>query len=324
MDFFFVDYRDPLVGLIFVAIFVFIVAVANYVWEFFLKKDKKQKLEKFIKKFERDSVYKDLFASDKLSIANRNFLAEIFTKSGEFEKATQIYLIALEKTKNKDEQEFLFLALAKVYFKAGFLERAGEVLLSALKIAPRNKQALKLLKIVQLKLRKHKENLEVLECLFELGEEVDKEKEFIKALAVLDCNASDEEKKQRLTKLEFEENPMLKRLLFEKYHLFFKQEFSNLVDLLYKEPYPLNLENTEYKEFFYALGKTQNDSVNFENSYCKMFCILRQNGFKVGFEFLYCCAECKNTMPLFFYHCPVCYEFNTCKIRYEVKNNESY
>lgn len=29
-------------------------------------------------------------------------------------------------------------------------------------------------------------------------------------------------------------------------------------------------------------------------------------------------------MPLFFYHCPVCYEFNTCQIIYEVKNNETY
>ncbi|MCX2683286.1 hypothetical protein OQH60_05090 [Campylobacter sp. MIT 21-1685] len=324
MDFFFVEYRDPLTGLIFLTILIFIVAVANYAWEFFSKKDKKQKLEQFIKKFEKDTIYKGLFVNERLSLSNLYFLAEIFTKSGEFEKAVQIYLIALEKTKKKDEQEFLFLALAQVYFKAGFLERTREVLFNVLKISPRNKQALKILKIVHFKLKNHKENLEILECLFELGEKVDEEKEFIKALQILECNMNDEEKKQKLVRLQLQENSMLKRLLFERYHLFFEQEFSNIIDLLYQETQPLNIHNQEYREFFYALGKIQDKVMNFHNSHCKMFSILCQNGFKASFEFSYSCTECKSTMPLFFYHCPVCYEFNTCKILYEVKNNENY
>lgn len=86
--------------------------------------------------------------------------------------------------------------MAKVYFKAGFLERAKEVLLQALKIRPRNIQTLKLLKIVYLKLRKYKENLELLGCLFELGENVKEEKEFLKALDFLASSLSDEEKKR--------------------------------------------------------------------------------------------------------------------------------
>ncbi|HED6118052.1 TPA: hypothetical protein R5W50_001458, partial [Campylobacter jejuni] len=51
---------------------------------------------------------------------------------------------------------------------------------------------------------------------------------------------------------------------------------------------------------------------------------LKDNSFNAGLEFSYRCSECKNVMPLFFYHCPVCYEFNTCKIIYEVKNNETH
>ncbi len=161
MDFFFVEYRDPLVGLIILTILVFVVAVANYIWKIFANKDEEQKLEKFIKKFEMDNAHKELLRNSSLSFGNLSFLAEIFTKSGEFEKATQIYLIALEKCKDKQEREFIFLSLAKVYFKAGFLERAKEVLLQALKLRPRNIQALKLLKIVYLKLRSYKENLEL-------------------------------------------------------------------------------------------------------------------------------------------------------------------
>ncbi|EKC3438668.1 hypothetical protein RA864_001797, partial [Campylobacter jejuni] len=48
MDFFFVEYRDPLVGLIILTILVFVVAVANYIWKIFASKDEEQKLEKFI------------------------------------------------------------------------------------------------------------------------------------------------------------------------------------------------------------------------------------------------------------------------------------
>ncbi|EDG1812800.1 hypothetical protein GCJ51_07240 [Campylobacter coli] len=327
MDFFFVEYRDPLVGLIILTILVFVVAVANYIWKIFASKDEEQKLEKFIKKFEMDNAHKELLRNSSLSFGNLSFLAEIFTKSGEFEKATQIYLIALEKSKDKQEREFIFFALAKVYFKAGFLERAKEVLLQALKIRPRNIQTLKLLKIVYLKLRKYKENLELLGCLFELGENVQEEKEFLKALDFLASSLSDEEKKEHILKLQIDNNPMLGRLVFEKYHIFLNQDFSSICDLLYKENKAFNLQNKEYFEFFYALGLIEDEEskdVNFKNSNFKMLKILKENSFKARLEFSYRCTECKSVMPLFFYHCPVCYEFNTCQIIYEVKNNETY
>ncbi|EOI5338073.1 hypothetical protein ACMTE8_000178, partial [Campylobacter jejuni] len=54
MDFFFVEYRDPLVGLIILTILVFVVAVANYIWKIFANKDEEQKLEKFIKKCQNE------------------------------------------------------------------------------------------------------------------------------------------------------------------------------------------------------------------------------------------------------------------------------
>ncbi|MBK2000469.1 CDC27 family protein [Campylobacter sp. LH-2024] len=326
MDFFFVEYRDPLVGLIILTVLIFVVSVANHAWKLFANKDKEQKLEKFIKKFEIDNIYKDLLKNERLNFGNLSFLADIFTKSGEFEKATQIYLIALEKSKDKNEQEFIFIALANIYFKAGFLERAKEVLLQALKLRPRNIEALKLLKIVYLKLKAYKENLEILECLFELGEEVEKEQEFIKALNLYASNLNNEEKKQKLLELKISNNPMLGRFIFEKYSLFLEQNFSDICDLLYKQDQVFNLENQEFLEFFYALGYIGKDQIPnhfaFKNSNLKMLKILRENSFKARLEFSYRCSECKNIMPLFFYHCPMCYEFNTCKIICEVKNDE--
>ncbi len=323
MDFFFVEYRDPLVGLIFLTILIFVVAVANLIWKFYASKNEEQKLENFIKKFELDNSHKELLRTQSLNLSTLIFLAEIFTKSGEFEKATQIYLIALEKTKDKDERERIFLALAKVYFKAGFLEKSREVLLSALKIRPRNKESLKLLKIIYLKLRLYKEILELLECLFELGEDISKENEFIKALKIESENLNKEQKKQALLSLDFKHNAMLERLLFERYEFFENGAFSSLIDLLYKSAKPLNLDDESYYEFFYALSLApKKEGFKFKNSNFKMLKILKDNAFKARLDFSYLCLECKNLMPLFFYHCPVCYEFNSCKILCEVKNDE--
>ena len=98
---------------------------------------------------------------------------------------------------------------------------------------------------------------------------------------------------------------------------------TNLVDLLYKNLKPLNLDDEEYYEFFYALSLVdKKEGFQFKNSHLKMLKILKDNGFKARLDFSYLCLECKNLMPLFFYHCPVCYEFNRCKILFEVKNDE--
>lgn len=323
MDFFFVEYRDPIVGLIFLSVLIFLIASAHYIWRLFASKDAEQKLGRFIKKFELASAHKDLLRNEALNFSNLTFLAEIFTKSGAFEKATQIYLIALEKAGSKDEQEQVFLALALVYFKAGFLEKSREVLHNALKIRPRNKTALKLLKIVQLKLKLFKENLELLDCLFELGEEVESEREFIKALMIERSKSTAEEKRAALLGLNFKDNAPLKRLFFEKYGLFKEQDFEGICDLLYKNPKPVNEKDAKYYEFFYALNLVEaRQDFRFKNSNLKMFKILKDNAFKARLDFSYLCLECKNIMPLFFYHCPVCYEFNACKILLEVKNDE--
>lgn len=323
MDFFFVEYRDPIVGLIFLSVLIFLIALIHYIWKLFVSKDAEQKLGQFIKKFELESAHKDLLRNEALNFSNLTFLAEIFTKSGEFEKATQIYLIALEKTRSKDEQEQVFLALALVYFKAGFLERSREVLLNALKIRPRNKTALKFLKIIYLKLKLFKENLELLECLFELGDEVELEREFIKALMLE--RSSDEDRKEALLKLDYQNNAPLKRFLFEKYELFKGQDFDEICDLLYKNNHIINEKDAKYYEFFNALGLLEApQDFHFQNSHLRMFKILKDNGFKARLDFSYMCLECKNTMPLFFYHCPICYEFNACKILFEVKNDEKH
>ena len=181
MDFFFVEYRDPIFGLLVLVALVLVVAVAHYAWRNIARKHQKKGLEGFIKKFEIADEHKELLRTQALSLENLRFLAGIFSKSGEFEKAIQIYLIALERARGKG-REAVFYDLAEVYFRAGFLQKSEEVLLNALSLRPRNEKALKLLKIVYLRLKKYDEVLQTLDSLFELGFEVAQEREFVEFL----------------------------------------------------------------------------------------------------------------------------------------------
>ena len=398
MDFFFVEYRDPMFGLLVLVALVLVVAVLHYAWRTLSSKSQKKGLEGFIKKFDIADEHKDLLRASSLSLENLHFLAGIFTKSGEFEKAIQIYLIALEKIKDKGEQEAIFYDLAEVYFRAGFLQRSVEVLLNALNLRPRNEKALKLLKIVYLRLKRYDEVLQSLDALFELGCEVSKEREFINVIALkngaqsgalgeknlsvddkrnqnlalksensANLNSSDEtlalssknanskaknlknshlNSKDLNLNLEnststlnlnsknlnstpknsaqnYENNELVKRFLLEN-GAEIHAEFELVIDLLYKGKRAIFLDDNAYFELFCAMKlapKRQNYA--FTNPKLKMLEILNDNDFKARLSFSYVCTHCKNQMPLFFYPCPICYEFGGCKILYEVRDDEA-
>lgn len=406
MDFFFVEYRDPMFGLLVLVALVLVVALLHYAWRTLSSKSQKKGLEGFIKKFDIADEHKDLLRASSLSLENLHFLAGIFTKSGEFEKAIQIYLIALEKIKDKGEQEAIFYDLAEVYFRAGFLQRSVEVLLNALNLRPRNEKALKLLKIVYLRLKRYGEVLQSLDALFELGCEVSKEREFINVIALKngaqsgalgeknlsvddkrsqnlalnaqnsalksenlailnsgDLNSKNANSKAKNSKnlnsnletsnlnskdlhlnLEnststlnlnskdlnsaqspksYENNELVKRFLLEN-GAEIHAEFELVIDLLYKGKRAIFLDDNAYFELFCAMKlapKRQNYA--FTNPKLKMLEILNDNDFKARLSFSYVCTHCKNQMPLFFYHCPICYEFGGCKILYEVRDDET-
>lgn len=402
MDFFFVEYRDPMFGLLVLVALVLVVALLHYAWRTLSSKSQKKGLEGFIKKFDIADEHKDLLRASSLSLENLHFLAGIFTKSGEFEKAIQIYLIALEKIKDKGEQEAIFYDLAEVYFRAGFLQRSVEVLLNALNLRPRNEKALKLLKIVYLRLKRYDEVLQSLDALFELGCEVSKEREFINVIALkngaqsgalgdknlsvddkrsqnlalnaqnsviksensANLNSSDLNSKNANSKAKnsknlnlnpknlnlensnsilnlnskdlnltsknstqspknYENNELVKRFLLEN-GAEIHAEFELVIDLLYKGKRAIFLDDNAYFELFCAMKlapKRQNYA--FTNPKLKMLEILNDNDFKARLSFSYVCTHCKNQMPLFFYHCPICYEFGGCKILYEVRDDEA-
>ena len=119
MDNFFIAYRDPLFGIIILCAIIFVISFANYWWGVFKNKEEKQSIEKFVKKFEivtDESEYKKLLEDATIPLESLALLAHAYGKSGDYEKAINIYLVALKRVKGRDEKQYLLSALGKIYF----------------------------------------------------------------------------------------------------------------------------------------------------------------------------------------------------------------
>jgi len=317
MDFFFISYRDPLSGILLLVLLVFIIAVMNFFWRLIKNNREEKGVSNFISKFKLTSE-SSLPNLELLSFNDLKFLASVFTKSGEFEKAIRIYLFLLEKIRGKISQEKIFESLAKIYLKAGFLQKSEESLINCLKIRPRNENALSLLKIVYLKLKNYQKALEALEALSELKENLELEEKYLKLKLIEASQMSADQKLENSLKV-LNDEPLLKRFIYENYASLLFVEFDYFIDLASAFKQAVFLEDENYLELFYALKLCKEAPKSFKNKRLLMLEILLKNDFKAALSFSYLCKKCKNIMPLFFYHCPICYKFGTCKISYEVK-----
>lgn len=332
MDNFFIAYRDPMFGIIILFAIVFVLSFANYWWGVFKNKEEKQSIEKFVKKFEivtDESEYKKLLEDFSIPLESLALLAHAYSKSGDFEKAINIYLVALKRVKGKEEKQYLLSTLGKVYFKAGFLRRSADVFLESLRLNPRNEESLKYLTVAYEQLQEYAKAEEVLNSLEELGAKVSLQKNFLYALSIIkDKMLSDAHKVEKLSRLAKVE-PFLKRLLFEfmqqnsikiEPSLFETLQFESMIDLLwYMDDFAFDISTCKdtlvmqiamakglipYQEIedgkfeFEVLGKLQTLSYH-----------------KVGLNFEYVCGECKQVFPIHFYRCPNCQSIDSVKIQ---------
>ncbi|MDR2635450.1 MAG: tetratricopeptide repeat protein [Campylobacteraceae bacterium] len=321
MDTLFLEYRDPIFGVIIFFAIVFIIAFLNYWWGIFKSKEERHSISQFIKRFEvmaDADEYKKLLEEFNISSESLGLLAYSYSKSGEYEKAIGIYLIALKRVKNKEEKQYFLFQLGKVYFKAGFLRRAADVFLELLKLFPRHKEALKLLTVIYEQLKEYTKALEVMDSLEELDVEVESEKNFVKALQVLnDSQKTNQNRYETLLQLTKKE-PLIGRILFE----FAKKEgldidmdlvdAKSILDLLWQSDIRF-LKNSSQMLAKAVLAAKEGSSVPqgapFE---LEVLSALKKQDYTnatVGFE--YACTCCKNVFPVHFYRCPSCYTLKT-------------
>ncbi|WP_086253192.1 tetratricopeptide repeat protein [Campylobacter sp. P091] len=320
MDFFFIEYRDPIFGLIVLFSMLLLVAIFSYFWGVFSLKDQKNSIDKFVNKFQSqsnlDQKYQDMLIRLDIDSGSLNALAGIFARSGEFNKAIAIYLIALQKAITKSQKELIFLNLGKAYLKAGFMQRSIEVFLEAIKISPKNIDALSHLGLGFEKLRLHDKSLEVLDALQEQGVDVAQEIAYTKALKLKNSQMEFEQKVAKMAKFA-NDFKLVSRMILELFIINgkdvnlinIKLDLAHCLDILY-----LNdgvLDGDEYKELYSAKGLNNAQITDFNLNLLK---VARDNNLNATLSFNYICKECKGSYPLFFYRCNHCARLGSCAI----------
>lgn len=330
MDNFFIEYRDPMFSVIILFFIIFIIAFVNYWWSVFKSKEEKNSIERFIKRFEvqkeRDA-YKEILDSFKLSTESLALLAQTYTKSGDFETAIGIYLIALKQVRGRDKKRYILFELGKAYFKAGFLQRSSEVLLESLRLSPRDAESLKYLFVCHEILKSYDLAFQALSSLEELEVDVTKEKAYLHAKEVLDdLELSAKEKLEKLKKYE-KDFPLVKRMEVElkQSHGIFKSEDLEDVDakmvldlVWYMDEDEVDLSHLK-EPLYQSVAAVKGAPDAKESSKIFEFEVLdslrKARYDKATLNFEYTCKECKQTFPIFFYRCPNCHSLSTANIQ---------
>ena len=345
MDTFFIEFRDPLFGIVVFFILLFVLSFLSYWWGRYKSVREHRDLESFLGKFE------SIGEGDKLaeqvqtnSITSESWLllAQSFEHQGNYEKSVEIYHALLAKNRDPIFQKDALLLLGKSFFKAGFLERSRQTFLQILGNSPRTPQALHYLILIYEQLQQYVKALEVMESLEELSTDALSEKLYLQCrLLISDHRIGIDQKAQQLIAL-YEEHHVLGYMIFEwlftyRAHeawKYFDQSLSErLSDVLWRlgdENLDLDIiaRNTYLRELFSARGSLElaEGSSIFE---LDVLIALRRCGVaKSTLQFEYTCKKCNQISFLPFHRCPHCHAIdsvqsimNLSKERFEENNS---
>jgi tetratricopeptide (TPR) repeat protein len=345
MDTFFIEFRDPLFGIVVFFILLFVLSFLSYWWGRYKTAREHRDLESFLGKFESlqgETRMAEQVQTDSLTSESWLMLANSFENRGNYEKSVEIYHALLSKQRDSIFQKEVLLLLGKCYFKAGFLERSRQTFMQILQNHPRTPQALHYLILIYEMLQQYDKALEVMESLLELSPDAMGEKLYLECRALLcDHRLDTEEKAERLIQM-YEDHHKLGYMIFEWLFTYrpalgwkhFDQSLSiRLSDILWRlreENLDLDIisSNAYLRELFTAKGSVNlaPGSPVFE---LDMLIALRKCGIsKATLQFEYSCDECKQISFLPFHRCPHCHAIdsvhgimNLTRERYEENNS---
>ncbi len=328
MEGLFIEYKDPLFGIILFFTLIFIITFFSYWWGRYKTKEDERSLDKFVKTFHSLPTGKELeeiLHISNLSTKSLYLLATNYIQNGDYEKSIEIYNSVLEKNISVEERKETMFLLGQAYLKAGFLQRSKELFLEILAHHPRTPSALQFLLIIYEKMRDFEKAKEVLEPLDEMDMEIAKDAMYLNLVAMqYDPTMHSEEKIRKIIKW-YEENNQLGYMIFE---YLFKQNpklaWAHLDQSLCErissvlwtlESHQLDLDiissNAYLRELYSAKGlidSAQNSSI-FE---LDVLIHLRAQGYHdADLQFEYLCNECKQVFPFSFHRCPNCHAIDT-------------
>lgn len=328
MGSFFIEFRDPLFSIILFFAIIFMITFISYWWGRYRRKEDSRHIDRFLQQFQAlptKNELKVLIASGELSQKSWLLLANSYYKTGEYEKAIEIYQEILSSMRGGEFKEIMFL-LAKTYFKAGFLERSKQILLEILKKHPRTPEALHYLLLIHEYMRSYDEAFEVLGPLEELDENISVEAQYLQALKILNNPSLSKEQKTQLLLEIYQQNHNLTAMIFEYLFQVDSQlawehldgsRVKILTQVLWNlEPQKLDLDIISKSGYLRELYTARGDvSLATHSSVFALDILIKlqkKADATLGFE--YVCSRCKTTYPFIFYRCSACHAIQSATV----------
>jgi lipopolysaccharide biosynthesis regulator YciM len=330
LNFTFIDYSDPLFGIILFVALIALISTVHYFISIIQQKRERRHLRSFLKKFQlgmNDEHIRNFVENEHIPLSAVNLLASAYYEHGEYEKSIEIYQLSLERTHASHDRRDLLLQLAQAYFKAGFLQRTKETLLEILRYFPRTPEALHLLTVVYEQLHDYKGALSTLEPLSELNHKMSETKTYFKLLNTIHDPKQSSEEKITFLKTFYAKEEKFHRLIFEYLanhapyevlHLYREEHFDQLIDILWQidlKYFTHAPKTPKIEELISARGGKLTLSNHFEFS---VLTHLHTTNTKATLQFEYLCTSCKEVLPLSFHRCPNCFSLDTITCEYSL------
>jgi tetratricopeptide (TPR) repeat protein len=332
MNSLFIEFRDPLFGIIVFFVLIFMIAFLSYWWGSFKSRQDYRHLDKFLRQFRSlpsQSELKVLITKGELSEKSWLLLAHSYFKSGDYEKCIEIYSAILEVGDKSNYRDTMFL-LGRTYFKAGFLERAKHIFLEILKNNPRTPQALHYLLLVYEYMRDYDSALEVLEPLDELNKDIVNDTIYLKSLSIINnLKLSLDDKADKLLEI-YKNTHQLSYMIFEylfrinpklAWQNFDSSKSELLTDILWhldKKDLDLDIisKNGYLRELYTARGDV---NLSAKSSVFEFDVLINVKGrVNATLNFEYICDSCKHVFPFAFNRCTNCHAIDSSRIEYSL------
>ncbi len=331
LEFLSLDYRDPIFGVITLLAIIFIISSSSYLWGLFKGKEEETNIKKYVKKFDQYNSfddYKSLIRKRDLPTESAILMALTYEKSGEFEKAIEIYLAILKNTIGPEKRKDMLTLLGKTYYKAGFLQKSRETLLTSLRLSPRNEEALTTLSVIYEILREYDKAIETLDALEAMGSDVGQKRLYFQTLSIIHNKKFSNEKKLEELKALGLDSRIVQRKIFE----FLKQsdmdidekvldevELKNVIDLLWMtsaERFDRDALKSKkiLSEIYSAKGEVSESERSEIFALDTLIKLQKLGDVRADLSFSYICNNCKEVFPIYFYRCPKCQQIDTTDI----------
>ncbi|MBD3841169.1 MAG: tetratricopeptide repeat protein [Campylobacterales bacterium] len=336
----FIEYRDPLFGIIVIVLFIFITSFLTYSYGLYKERNARKEYRKLLKRFELGNLKEDdyihLYKTYNLPFDSIVLLASSFLHKGEYNKAISVYLALLEHAHDTIKKEELLELLGNAYFKSGMLQRSKDIYLKILQFNPRNKVALHQLLLIFQYLKEYIKAQEVLDALNELDEDIIKEQIYLKVMQIINDPLLSFETKSLQLLSNFKMNKVLERVVAEYLIKFNKalfweniELFSHLkiLDLLwYLDFDDIDFEKvqqiTQLQQIYSAKGYVD---IARSSSQFELSVLIANNNSNaktqvdLNFEFL--CSKCKKIHPIYETRCPHCHSILSLKVQPKIAKN---